>query len=395
MGVYSGHSPALFHTLLSSAAMYLKFRDQTFALYDCAWRHRNIAISHLRKELSFRPFEISTLAGIVMLALTESWFDPAKNGRPHIKAGARLLKMHRERGRTVPDFIQNALCWLESLIGYVCDYQGLVHEEPAIYMSVDHEGGADSPLQKSSLTRSLIYGSALNVDPLVGTWSSLMPYVGMVGVAVRNLRKQGISDALLAYAKLVESRLMEWQNEARAATTVTPNDGCVSPGQCSTFWRGTQSDFNQVAEGISVNYFAIMAGIYCRAALLTFYTAFTSLLDIRLRTLTGTYSSSREFLRNMAASIIDSLEQIPQDNSLWNVSSFPVLAAGSSLARDDFQRQQYIIESLKKIKSRNKIDLVMVLGHALEMVWSKSESDDVDITWLEAFDQLGIEMLIN
>ena len=71
MCLYGAESMAVLYTLLSSAAVYLQYRDQMPAMRDYAWHCRNLALKHLRHELKSRSLKSSTLAGVIMLAITE------------------------------------------------------------------------------------------------------------------------------------------------------------------------------------------------------------------------------------------------------------------------------------------------------------------------------------
>ena len=211
-----------------------------------------------------------------------------------------------------------------------------------------------------------------------------MPYVGMVGSAIRRLRKTGPEPALAAFAARLENDLLQWKIANQ--TSYMTNCGSIS---------ASNSVMGPLIETGHAEACQIMATAYCNAALLTFYTAFRHLLEVRLRTIMGSYTSPEQYLQDSAASLVDSLWQISENDPLWHVSSFPILAAGSLLARDDVPRQQYLIGTLRRLKSKNKLGFIDVLGDTLETVWSAPDLPDAGITWVEVFDQGGIQMLIN
>ncbi|KEF54106.1 uncharacterized protein A1O9_09901 [Exophiala aquamarina CBS 119918] len=389
MSCFALQSDAVSYTLMSIAAMYLNYSDASDDALNCAWHFRTTAIVHLRKELQARTFEISTLAGIVMLAITESWFEPSKNGLDHMKAGIWLLKLHQHHGCNVPKFIVNALCWMVALVGFVADCQSL----PLEIFGLDFGKGIEWDERPVSYGQNDLQQSDLattpSIDPLLGTWSTLMPYVGMVGVAVRALRTRGLSEQLLDSAMSVETKLMQWEIESRASSSGLEARGPEFQGQHAESFLA-----NPQPIGSCATYCDIMAHAYCQSALLTLYTAFPNLLKARLSLLRDNYSI-REYLHHTAASIVDALHLIPQESSIWHVSSFPILAAGSSLALDVPAKRQYLLGCLQTLKNRNKINLVDVLSNTLQLVWEKQDSPDGPVTWLEVFDELGIQMLFN
>lgn len=256
-------------------------------------------------------------------------------------------------GQVIPPFLTHCLCWVETLTSFVADIQHVVVSSPTAYARLVAGGG------KSTV-----------VDPLLGTWASLMPSICQVGVITRRLRKDNYSGQFNELIQCVETDLLEWEHvyPLRSDEQETAQPPTIKP-----------SEFHTVAEA------------YRRTALLILYKYSPSLLRSRVSARPD-LESSEEFLSELAHSVFGLLRRIPIGNKLWHVCSLPILSAAQLMTESS--DRDFILSVKGVIKDNIQLPTCDKVTMLLKDVWARRDAG-LDVWWMDVLDEEEFPILIN
>jgi hypothetical protein len=308
-----------------------------------AWHYRSLSLEILRKELQSRPESIEVLMIVLLLGSTESWFNEKNSASVHLDAAGKLILQKLNTDQGVPAFMAHWLCFMETLFSFVSDREGLVLFSPILHTFLH------------------LQDATVELDPIVGSWGTLIPLVGRVGTIARRLRREkgfrnhcaGELDDLIDAA---ETDLLEWQHPGDYAATENYN----------------------------------IAEAYRLSALLTLYKYSPPHLQRRASLIAETNTPA--FLSKLAQWTIEHLRQIPDDSKLWRMCSIPVLSAGQLITnpvdRDFLRCRQAALTREMQHASVTKI------ASLLHDVWKQRDAGS-DIWWIDVLDASGSQILVN
>jgi Fungal specific transcription factor domain len=288
--------------------------------------------------------------------------------------------------------LQNAVRWLEMLTSLVADYDGLTFSIPA--------SGDTSFTSKDDRTGLPFLQTSTPVDPILGTWSAILPSIGQLARVIHCLRTSGPTSILRMHVRSIEDNLLGWDSDTileKELPGATRNPDHVSMdimdplllSPSPSLWTANDVAFSE-KDILTLTHCHAMAHAYRLAGLVTLYQYFPLLLK-RRTTVTSDCQSS-EFIQQLADFIITLLRDIPAGSRIFNVCSFPLMAAGQFC--NTSEQREWVLSVFADLRVRNGISAVTKLGNTLEEVWRRRD-EGVQVSWLDVFDEWDCRMLIN
>ncbi|KAL7627813.1 hypothetical protein AAE478_002008 [Parahypoxylon ruwenzoriense] len=369
-------SKALFYAICASGAVHRTHSSpEDGAMKDCALRFRMMAYRMLRREISAFATRDDSFATILILAITESWFDVYKCGLTHLQAAKYILLTRRKINKPLPPTLVHALWWLETLVAFVSDYEAVLYPSPREYLAKWTHGG---PRVTSPVGREV-----LETDPLLGTWKPLFLHIGCLGALIQRLLRGKPTQEDKHLAEVIEMNLLEWGLPSPESTVLSPG-ALLSASPPKTADSGMDKPANL---NTYINY---AAESHRQAALLILYQHFPQLLERRAR-LVSNGCSPHQFLAQLAQSVVKLLKQVPFESRLWLISSIPLLCVGQWVHEaEDLMFMHSCFEMLSR-----KVSLcnIMMMYNVIESVREETGTND-SCSWISVLFTRGHEAMI-
>ncbi|KAK6379068.1 hypothetical protein LTS17_006772 [Exophiala oligosperma] len=388
---------------------------------DYAVALRSQAVATVREKVRSVRAGHETAVTCLMLAATESYFNPNACGLVYLEAVRQLFEVRAGLLDTIPACFIRLLGWLEMLTSMTS----------RIYVPRPHIA-----VQDSVWVEKVCDG---RVDVLLGSWSEVLPAICQLNALARQVpfgkwTKRREEIVLAIEASLLEGRhgyagescfsdeSLGGFDDAESVALFSPmpytlqasaSEGLPnspSPDDVVLSWINSMdpeppSDTNSVSGSATpssslidqdnslVHYCQIMGSAYRFAALLELYHTYPSVLARRLPLLSGPSSpTSDAYFAALSSHIISLLSAIPPESRLFNVCSYPLMTAGQFCSGE--QERKWVQGVVDQLRHKNGIAAVMVLGETLEEIWERRDRGE-DLVWTTVFVEKGCEMLIN
>ncbi|KAL6404530.1 Zn2/Cys6 DNA-binding protein [Ilyonectria robusta] len=393
---------SLYYAISSIGAIHMAQADSVggAAAKDCALRFRISAYRLLRRDLVLLHTETDLFITVLLLAITESWFDATTCGIPHLEAAKWIMLKRQEAKDPLPAAVVHALYWLETLVSFVSDYNGHAVLLKKVEAKLDLDHSSTTYHQDNAAL-----ASEEQVDPMLGTWKTLFPHLAALAILTRrSLKGQSMAENY-SLAEMIETQLLEWEPSsldmlprprtdsfsleelARQNQVLVEDETASSTAVFDS--PVSESDAISVVISSEHTYTAYMAEAFRQASLLTLYHHFPELLAKRT---SWSPTGPRRFLDHLAHSIVSLMRQVPLDNRIWFVCAFPVFTAAQRLNKSE--DREFMRQIFRMLTKRVGLYHLTIAIKLLEQMWDNVDND-THTSWINILYNQGVEMLIN